>query len=76
MPCDFSVGGIMKNKVFSQRPMDLEHLRTITEAQFENMDEDKNYASPLLIAQLNVAEGVSNRMANILKHFCNAMRKT
>jgi hypothetical protein len=40
------------------------------------MDEDKNYAPPLLIAQLNVAEGVSNRMANILKNFCNAMLKT
>jgi hypothetical protein len=28
----------MKNEVFPQRATDLEHLRTITEAQFENMD--------------------------------------
>jgi hypothetical protein len=41
-PCDFLVRGIMKNKVFSQRPTDLERLRTIIQAQFEKMDGAKN----------------------------------
>jgi hypothetical protein len=49
MPCDFSVWGIMKNKDFSQRPTDLEHLQTITETLFENMDGDKNLCTTTVI---------------------------
>jgi hypothetical protein len=38
----------MKNKVFSQRPTGLEHLRTISETQFENMDGDKNLCTTIV----------------------------
>jgi hypothetical protein len=44
-PCDFLVWNIMKNKVFSQRPTD---LRMIIEAQFENMDGDKNVCTTIV----------------------------
>jgi hypothetical protein len=47
-PHDILVWGIMKNKVFSQRLTDLKHPRTIIEAQFENMDEDKNLCTTIV----------------------------
>jgi hypothetical protein len=42
------VWGIMKNKVFSQGPTDLEHLRTIIDAQFENTDGHKNLCTTIV----------------------------
>jgi hypothetical protein len=38
----------MKNKVFAQRPTDLEHLRTIIEAQYENMNGYTNLCTTIV----------------------------
>jgi hypothetical protein len=56
----------MKNKVLSQRPTDLEHLRTIIEAQFENMDGDKNLCTTIVNC---VAERFRRRIEQNGKHF-------
>jgi hypothetical protein len=56
----------MKNKDFSQRPTDLEHLRTIIEAQSENMDGGNNLCTTIVNC---VAERCRRCIKQNGKHF-------
>jgi len=39
-PCDFSLWGIMKDRVYAQNPRDLDHLKSLIEEQFRCLNDD------------------------------------
>jgi hypothetical protein len=73
-PCDSSVWGIM-NEVFSQSPMDLKHLRTINDAQFENMDGDKNVCTTIVNSVAERCRSCIEQNGNHFEQFCNTILK-